>query len=71
MGYMNKFLKDKMYNRCRRGNILLAAAMQGLYFKILKDFNEHNVESVLEELEIWLKENENDCPEKVNSLFEQ
>ena len=41
MGSTKKFLKDKMYNRCCRGNILLAAAMKGLHFKkFLKDFNE-------------------------------
>ena len=72
MGSMSKFLKGKMYNSCRRGNILLAAAMQGLHFKkFLNDFNENINESVLEELEIWLKENETDCLERGISLFEQ
>ena len=45
MGSMDKFLKSKMYNRCRRGNILLAAAMQGLHFKqFLKDFKDNSDE---------------------------
>ena len=50
----------------------LAATMQGLHFKkLLGDFNENIDESVLHELKIWLKENENDCPERVNSLVER
>ena len=69
VGSMNKFLKGKMYNRCCRGNILLAAATQGLHFKkFLKDFNGNIGESLLEELEIYLKENETDCLERGNSL---
>ena len=41
---INKFLKGKMYNKYCRGNILLAAAMQGLHFH--KDFNENIDQSV-------------------------
>ena len=38
--------------------------MQRLHFKkFLKDFNENIDESVLKELEIWLKENKTDCLE--------
>ena len=33
MGSLKNILKGKMYNRCRRGIILLAAAVQGLHFK--------------------------------------
>ena len=52
-----------MFNRCGKGSILLAVAMQGLHFKkFLKDFNENIDESVLEELEIWLEETETDFP---------
>ena len=72
MGSMNKFLKGKMHYRCRRWNILLAEAMQRLHFnKFLNDFNEKIDKSVLEELEIWLKVNNTDCPERINSLAEQ
>ena len=39
--------------------------------KFLKDFNENCDQSVLEELQVWLKENETDRPERDNSLFEQ
>ena len=61
-----------MHNRCRRWNILLAEAMQGLHFnKFLNDFNEKIDKSVLEELEILLKVNNTDCPERLNSLVEQ
>ena len=45
--------------------------MQRLHFKeIIKDFNKNIDESVLEGLKVWLKENETDCSEKVNSLVE-
>ena len=39
--------------------------------KFLKDFNENCDQSVLEELQVWLKENETDRLERDNSLFEQ
>ena len=39
--------------------------------KFLKDFNENCDQSVLEELQVLLKENETDRPERDNSLFEQ
>ena len=31
-GSMNKFLKGKMFNRCRRGHTLLATTLEGLHF---------------------------------------
>ena len=31
-GSMNKFLKGKMFNRCQRGHMMLATAMEGLHF---------------------------------------
>ena len=37
--------------------------------KFLKDFNENCDQSVLEELQVWLKENETDRPKRGNSLF--
>ena len=32
-GSIMKFLKGKMYNRCRRAHILFSAAMHGLHFQ--------------------------------------
>ena len=34
---MKWFLKGKMYNRCRRGHLLLASAFHGLHFKCIID----------------------------------
>ena len=46
--------------------------MGRLHFKkFLMDFNEHFDESLLEKLEICLKENETDCLERGSSLVEQ
>ena len=52
IGSINKFLKGKMYNRCRRGHLLLSAALQGLYFKkFIDDVNDGR--SVIAELTEW------------------
>ena len=41
-----------MYNRCRRGHLLLSAALQGLYFKkFIDDVNDGR--SVIAELTEW------------------
>ena len=32
-GSMDRFLKGKMYNRCRRGHIILSTALHGLHFQ--------------------------------------
>ena len=32
-GSMNRFLKGKMYNRFRRGHIILSTALHGLHFQ--------------------------------------
>ena len=37
IGSIHKVLKEKMYNRCRRGHLLLSAALQGFHFKKLTD----------------------------------
>ena len=34
-GSIDKFLRGKSYNRCRRGNLLLATAMHGLHLERL------------------------------------
>lgn len=61
-----------MYNKCRWGNILIAAAKQGLHFeKLLKYFRENIDKNLLEKLEMWLAESDTDCPERINLLFEQ
>ena len=36
MGFMNKFLKGKMYNRCGMGSMVLAVSMEGLHFERFK-----------------------------------
>ena len=40
MGSLNRFLKGKMYNRCRRSHLLLSTALHGLHFKrFMEDLN--------------------------------
>ena len=52
MGYMNKFLRGKVYNRCHRGHISFSAAIHRLH---LEQFFEHNDihEHFINELEGW------------------
>ena len=52
IGSMNKFLRGKVYNKCRRCRILLSAASHGLN---LKQIFEHNYiyENFINELESW------------------
>ena len=51
-GSLNKFLKGKMYNRCKRGNILLATALHALHFRKFCQEKEIDVE-LLSCLKIW------------------
>ena len=67
-GSMNRFLKGKMYNRCRRGHILLAVAMRGVHFsQFLKD---NNVSSVrLSELLEWSQSGTSVIPPELSTLL--
>ena len=52
-GSIKKFLKGKSYNRCRRGNLLLAIAMHGLRLEIfIEDMNIPST-NFLQGLENW------------------
>ena len=52
-GSINKFLRVKSYNRCRRGNLLLATAMHGLHLeRFIEDINIPST-NLLQELENW------------------
>ena len=39
MGSMNELLRRKVYNRCRRGHILLSAAIDGLHLEQFFELN--------------------------------
>ena len=50
-GSINNFLRGKLYNRCRRGKLLLATAMYGLHLeRFMEDMNIPST-IVLQELE--------------------
>ena len=52
-GSINKFLRVKSCNRCRRGNLLLATGMHGLHLeKFIEDMNIPST-NLLQELENW------------------
>ena len=46
MGSMNKFLKGKVYNRCRRGYALLSTAMHSSHLQ--KFFEDNSIQNVSE-----------------------
>ena len=51
-GSLNRFLKGKMYNRCRRGHLLLSSALHGLHFnRFVEDLNIGN--EIIVEIEAW------------------
>lgn len=61
MGSMNKFLKGKMYNRCKNCHTKLSTAMQGLHFeRFLEDVN--IPEEKLQELKSWCITKQNKEP---------
>ena len=59
-GSMNKFLKGKMYNRCRRGHLLRYSALQGIHFD--RFLEECTIDqSLFKELKAW-NQMKNDKP---------
>ena len=71
MEYMKKFLKGKMYNRCRRGNMILAVSMEGLHFDNFLNENYFNdKEATLEELEAYANTDQKNISEKMKTLIE-
>ena len=53
-GSMNRFLKGKMYNRCRRGSIILSSALHGLHFQYFL-MDKHADIDFIDELKVWLE----------------
>ena len=71
MRSMNKFLKGKMYNRCRRRNMILAVSMEGLHFE--RSLNENyfdNKEAILEELEAYANTDQKNIFEKMKFFID-
>ena len=72
MRSMNKFLKGKMYNRCRRDNILLSNAMHGLHFQKFFENNSIQNDDIVSELEDWAtNETEANPSDELNLLVEK
>ena len=69
-GSMNRFLKGKMYNRCRRGNIILSTALHGLHFhSFLMDT--HTDIDFTDELKVWLETKSDQLPLSLIELSNQ
>ena len=69
MESMNKFLKGKMYNRCRSGNIILAGSMKGVHFErfLNENYFDHK-EAILEELVAYTNTDQKNISEKTKSF---
>ena len=61
-GSLNRFLKGKSYNRCRRGHILLSTALHGLHFQ--RFLHDNAIDDLtLNELKEWACSSSDKIPE--------
>ena len=60
-GSMNRFLKGKMYNHCRRGHKILSTALHGLHFQFFQ-MDTHTDIDFTDELKVWLEANSDQLP---------
>ena len=58
---MNRFLKGKMYNRCRRGSIILSTALHGLHFQSFL-MDTHADIDFIDKLKVWLETKSDQFP---------
>ena len=56
-GSLNKFLKSKMYNRCRRVHILFSTALHALHFETFMQDEEFS-DKLKDELRIWVSDDD-------------
>ena len=66
-GSLNKFLKDKMYNRCRRVHILFSTAFHALHFQTFMQDEEFSDE-LKDELRKWLPDDKDLIPESLDMI---
>ena len=59
-GSMNRFLKGKMYNRCRSGHKILSTVLHGLHFQSCL-MGTHTDIDFTDKLKVWLKQNWISC----------
>ena len=70
MGFMGKFLKNKMYNHCKHSHTLLSTAMQGLHLeRFIEDIGIS--EEAINNLQQWIKSKEQAVPEMLKILATQ
>ena len=70
MGFMGKFLKNKMYNHCKHSHTLLSTAMQGLHLeRFVEDIGIS--EEAINNLQQWIKSKEQAVPEMLKILATQ
>ena len=60
-GSLSRFLKGKMYNRCRRGHIILSTALHGLHFQYFL-MDTHTDIDFTDELKVWLETKSDPLP---------
>ena len=66
-GSLNKFIKDKMYNHCRRVHILLSIALHALHFQTFMQDNEFSDE-LKDELRKSVSDDNDVIPESLDMI---
>ena len=66
-GSLNKFLKGKMYNRCRRVHILFSTALHALHFQTFMQDEEFSDE-LKDELRKWVSDDNDIIPESLDMI---
>ena len=66
-GSLNKFLKGKMYNRCRRVHILFSTALHALHFQTFMQDEEFSDE-LKDELRKWVSDDNDVIPESLYTI---
>ena len=72
-GSINQFLKEKMYNRCKRGHRLLGTAFHGLHLdKFIEDMTDKdNLICDLKNIAIQGPVNVQNIPQKIKEVFDE
>ena len=67
-GSLNNFLKGKMYNRCRRVNILLSSALHTFHFQTFMQ-DEKFIDELKDELRKWVPDDDDVIPESLDMMM--
>ena len=67
-GSLDNFLKGKMYNRCRRVNILFSTALHNFHFQTFMQ-DEKFIDELKDELRKWVLDDNDVIPESLDMMM--